>query len=99
MRRTDEGEIMDSAFHNTSSAASSTVLNRGFMSKAYATAAIMLGIALGGGNARADIVVGPGFGTPCAEGGCPVFGSSVNAIGAHSLDLFQTSPGPVDTSS
>ncbi len=40
--------------------------------------------------------MGPGFGTACAEGGCPLFGSSVNAIGTHSLDLFQATNGPVD---
>jgi hypothetical protein len=68
------------------------------MSKIYAAAALMLGLALGSGHARADINVGPGFGTPCAEGGCPLVGGSVNAIGTSSLDFFQTSTGPVDTS-
>ncbi len=60
-------------------------------------AVLLLGGTVGGTSAWADINVGPGFGTPCAEGSCPVYGSSVNAIGAHSLDLFQASAGPVDT--
>jgi hypothetical protein len=67
------------------------------MIRIYAAAVLMLS-ALGSATARADIVVGPGFGTVCAEGGCPIFGGSVNAIGANSLNLFQTSTGPVDTS-
>ena len=33
---------------------------------------------------------GAGFGTPCAQGGCPLFNGSVNAIGTNSLDLFQS---------
>ena len=68
------------------------------MARIYAAAALMLAVALGSGDAWADINVGPGFGTPCAEGGCPLFDGSVNAIGTSSLDFFQTSTGPVDTS-
>jgi hypothetical protein len=57
-----------------------------------ATAAIFaLGTALGCGGASASIFVGPGFGTPCAQGSCPLLNGSVNAIGTHSLDLFQSS--------
>lgn len=68
------------------------------MIRAFALAALALGLALGSGNARAEIVVGPGFGTSCAQGGCPLFGGSVNAIGTNTLDFFQNSTGPVDTS-
>lgn len=67
------------------------------MNKIAAAAALLLAFALGGGGASGAIVVGPGFGTACAQGSCPVFSGSVNAIGTHSLDLFQTSTGPVDT--
>ena len=57
-----------------------------------ATAAIFaLGTTLGCGGASASIFVGPGFGTPCAPGSCPLINGSVNAIGTHSLDLFQSS--------
>ena len=68
------------------------------MTRGFACLALALGMALGIGNAWAEIVVGPGFGTPCAEGGCPLFSGSVNAIGTNSLDFFQTTVGPVDTS-
>ena len=66
------------------------------MRKVVKTGALVLGMTLGSASASADIFVGPGFGTTCAEGGCPLFGSSVNAIGTHSLDLFQASNGPAD---
>lgn len=61
------------------------------MKKIAIAAALSLAGALGGTPAWADIYVGPGFGTPCAAGGCPVYGTSVNAIGANTLDLYQTS--------
>jgi hypothetical protein len=61
-----------------------------------AAAILLLAITVASASALASIVLGPGFGTPCAEGGCPVLGGSVNAIGAHSLDLFHSSNGPVD---
>jgi PEP-CTERM motif len=64
------------------------------MTKITTAAILLLATALGSSNASGSIVVGPGFGTPCAEGGCPVFGGSVNGIGTHSLDLFQSSSGP-----
>lgn len=67
------------------------------MTRIVAVAALLLAIAFGSPGASASIVVGPGFGTACAEGGCPVFNGSVNAIGANSLDLFQSATGPVDT--
>ena len=60
------------------------------MKKIAATAIVALGICLGCADAGAAIVVGPGFGTSCAQGGCPLFNGSVNAIGTHSLDLFQS---------
>jgi len=66
------------------------------MTKITTAATLALAITTASTSALASIVVGPGFGTPCAEGGCPVLGGSVNAIGAHSLDLFQSSNGPVD---
>jgi hypothetical protein len=65
------------------------------MTKRTMTVALALAMALGSAGASASIFVGPGFGTACAEGGCPLFGSSVNAIGTHSLDLFQSTNGPV----
>ena len=68
------------------------------MGKICAVAALMVGATLGGTSASAEIVVGPGFGVACAEGGCPIVGGSVNAVGMNSLDLFQTSSGPVGTS-
>ena len=67
------------------------------MRKIAIAAMLSLAGALGSTSAWADIIVGPGFGTPCAEGSCPIYGSSVNAIGANSLDFFQSSTGPVDT--
>lgn len=67
------------------------------MTRAFAIATLVLGTMLGTGDAWAEIVVGPGFGTSCATGGCPIFDGAVNAIGAHSLDFFQSSTGPVDT--
>jgi hypothetical protein len=60
------------------------------MKKIAAAAIFALGICLGCADASASIVVGPGFGTPCAQGGCPLFNGSVNAIGTNSLDLFQS---------
>lgn len=57
------------------------------MTRAFAIATLVLGTMLGTGNAWAEIVVGPGFGTPCATGGCPIFDGAVNAIGARSLDF------------
>ena len=60
------------------------------MTKIAAAAIFALGIGLGCASANASIFVGPGFGTPCAEGSCPLFNGSVNAIGTHSLDLFQS---------
>jgi hypothetical protein len=68
------------------------------MSKVAAAALFALAIGFGSTSGGAAIVVGPGFGTPCAQGGCPLVGGAVNAIGTHSLDLFQSSTGPVDTS-
>lgn len=68
------------------------------MVKAYAALASALGIALWSAGAMAGINVGPGFGTPCATGGCPLYNGSVNAIGANSLDLYQSTIGPVDLS-
>jgi len=62
--------------------------------KKIAAAIFALGICLGGAGANASIVVGPGFGTPCAQGGCPLFNGSVNAIGTNSLDLFQSTTFP-----
>jgi hypothetical protein len=49
-----------------------------------------------GTQASASIFVGPGFGTSCAEGGCPISNGSVNAISTNSLDLFQSSTGPFE---
>jgi hypothetical protein len=60
------------------------------MKKIAAAAILGLGICLGCAGARASIVVGPGFGTSCAQGGCPLFNGSVNAIGPNSLDLYQS---------
>jgi PEP-CTERM motif len=59
-----------------------------------AAAIFALGICLGSAGANASIVVGSGFGTPCAQGGCPLFNGSVNAIGTNSLDLFQSTTAP-----
>ena len=48
---------------------------------------------------RADVIdpatihVGPGGTTGCATGGCPIFGSEVNAIPGGAVDLFQESGG------
>lgn len=60
------------------------------MRKIAATAIFALGICLGSAGANASIIVGSGFGTPCAQGGCPLFNGSVNAIGTNSFDLFQS---------
>ncbi|MGH7046167.1 MAG: PEP-CTERM sorting domain-containing protein [Stellaceae bacterium] len=68
------------------------------MTKITNTALLLLAMALGATPASASILVGPGFGTSCAEGSCPIFDGSVNAIGANSLDFFQSSTGPVATS-
>ena len=43
--------------------------------------------------AVATLHIGPGSGTPCATGGCPVFGDEVNAIGSNQLDIYQQSGG------
>src|SRR5215831_14701523 len=67
----------------------------GPMMKIAATAIVALGICLGGAGARADIFVGPGFGTSCAQGGCPLFNGTVNAIGTNSLDLYQSNANPL----
>jgi hypothetical protein len=64
------------------------------MMKITTAATLVLAISTASTSALASIVVGPGFGTPCAEGGCPVFGGSVNAIGTNTLDLFQTTAFP-----
>lgn len=64
------------------------------MTRGISAVTLLLGMALGGADASADIFVGPGFGTTCAEGGCPLFNGSVNAIGTNSLDLYQSSTGP-----
>jgi hypothetical protein len=69
------------------------------MTKIRIAATLLLASALGSSEASAEIIVGPGFGTTCAQGSCPIFQGSVNAIGAHSLDLFQSSTSPVDTGS
>src|SRR5882757_5338031 len=37
----------------------------------------------------ATLHTGPGAGTACAMGGCPIFGSEVNAITGHTVDIFQ----------
>src|SRR5260221_14460934 len=37
----------------------------------------------------ATLHTGPGAGTTCAMGGCPIFGSEVNAITGHTVDIFQ----------
>jgi hypothetical protein len=36
--------------------------------------------------------IGSGYGTPCATGGCPIYGTEVNNINAV-LDIYQTSAG------
>src|SRR5690348_16578608 len=64
------------------------------MNKIAATAIVALSICLGCAGASAAIVVGPGFGTSCAQGGCPLFNGSVNAIGTNSLDLYQSTTFP-----
>jgi hypothetical protein len=64
------------------------------MKKIAATAIVALGMSLGGAGASANIFVGPGFGTSCAQGGCPLFNGSVNAIGTNSLDLYQSNANP-----
>lgn len=49
--------------------------------------------------ARADLLdpatlhIGPGAGTTCAEGGCPLYNNEVNGITAGKLDIFQQSNG------
>ena len=60
-------------------------------------------VALGGvflcTAARADLIdpatlhIGPGAGTTCAEGGCPLYNNEVNAITSGTLDIFQQSNG------
>ncbi|HTV45377.1 MAG TPA: hypothetical protein VMF05_08680, partial [Stellaceae bacterium] len=52
-------------------------------------------LVIGAAPASASIFVGPGFGTACAEGSCPIYNGSLNAIGSNSLDLYQSSTGPV----
>lgn len=39
----------------------------------------------------ATLHTGPGSGTSCATGGCPIFGTEVNAITGHTVDVFQQS--------
>jgi hypothetical protein len=39
----------------------------------------------------ATLHTGPGAGTSCATGGCPIFGTEVNAITGHTVDVFQQS--------
>jgi len=67
------------------------------MTRIVSVATLLLALALGSHEAAASIVVGPGFGTSCAQGNCPVFNGSVNAIGTQSLDLYQSSTSSVDT--
>src|SRR5438045_7379383 len=43
--------------------------------------------------AVATLHIGPGSGTPCQSGGCPVFNDEVNAIAPRQLDIFQQSGG------
>ncbi|WP_297457523.1 hypothetical protein, partial [Ferrovum sp.] len=37
--------------------------------------------------------IGSGYGTTCATGGCPIYGSEVNNINNSVLDIYQTSAG------
>jgi len=62
--------------------------------KKIAAVIFALGICLGGAGANASFVVASGFGTPCTQGGCPLFNGSVNAIGTNSFDLFQSTTFP-----
>src|SRR5437764_1039091 len=41
----------------------------------------------------ATLHTGPGAGSPCATGGCPIYGNEVNAITGNTVDLFQQSGG------
>ena len=57
---------------------------------------LALGLTLGWSPpvfAVATLHIGPGSGTPCQTGGCPVFGDEVNAIAPRELDIFQQSGG------
>ena len=38
--------------------------------------------------------IGSGFGTPCATGGCPIFGTEVNLVGPDLLSIHQTAGSP-----
>ena len=41
----------------------------------------------------ATLHTGPGAGTKCATGGCPIFGNEVNAISGNTVDIYQESGG------
>lgn len=43
--------------------------------------------------ADSTLHIGPGAGTACATGGCPIFGTEINAIGPTSLDVYQNQGG------
>ncbi len=44
-------------------------------------------------DASATLHIGSGYGTTCATGGCPIYGSEVNNINNSVLDIYQTSAG------
>lgn len=41
----------------------------------------------------ATLHIGPGAGLPCDTGGCPIYGTELNALGGSRLDIYQNSGG------
>ena len=59
---------------------------------ASALTLLLLSLASTVASADATLHIGSGYGTPCATGGCPIYGTEVNNINAV-LDIYQTSAG------
>jgi hypothetical protein len=55
-------------------------------------------IASGPASAGSTLHIGPGYGTACATGGCPLYNNEVNAFGG-TLDIYQNSGGAPDLTS
>ena len=53
---------------------------------------LLLSLASTVASADATLHIGSGYGTPCATGGCPIYGTEVNNINSV-LDIYQTSAG------
>lgn len=58
-------------------------------------AGMMASVPVFAAPAPATLHIGSGYGTPCATGGCPIYGSEVNAI-TDTLSIYQNSGGAGD---